>query len=879
MSQAPTREPVRLEDYRAPAFTTTEVMLEIDLDPAATLVTSTQTVVRNPHARADTPAELVLFGENQELLELTVDGREHGLERADDRLTLRDLPARCTVRVRSRTNPGANKRLMGLYLSNGVFCTQCEAEGFRRITWFQDRPDVMARYRVKIIGDRTSCPLLLSNGNLARSGELPENRHWALWEDPFPKPSYLFALVAGDLATLEDEFVTRSGRRVALRIHADAKSIDQCHHALVSLKKAMRWDEERFGREYDLDLFQIVAVSDFNFGAMENKGLNIFNTSAALAKGETATDADFVSVERIIAHEYFHNWSGDRVTCRDWFQLTLKEGLTVFRDQEFTMDHHSAAVKRIGDVVLLRDSQFAEDAGPLAHPIRPASYIEINNFYTRTVYEKGAEVIRMLHTLIGEDAFRRGLDLYFERHDGEAVTCEDFVAAMAEAAGRDLGSFMRWYGQAGTPEVTARGHYDAEAGTYTLEIGQKTPPTPGQADKQPLLLPLRMGLIGRRSGADLPLQLEGENEPRGADRVLELTEAQQRLTFTGLEEEPVPSLFRGFSAPVKLDAGLGPAEFAHLVAHDTDPFVRWDAGQSLALGALMRLIDGRDATPAVAPELVQAFAAGLDRAGEDHALAARALVLPSASYLGQQMKVIDVDGIAFARSTARAELGRALRSRWLATYRACGGRGPFSIEPDAMGRRALKNVALAYLAWAGDEDGRALAQGQFEGADNMTDSLGALRVIVETAMPARDAALASFYGRWRHEPLVVDKWFALQAMTEAPDAARRVTALLEHPAFSMSNPNRVRSVLGAFAMQNLTGFHAKDGAGYRLVVDRILELDRSNPQVAARLITAFGRWRRFEPARQAMMRAELERIVAAPNLSRDSYEIATKSLG
>ena len=879
MSQAPTREPVHLEDYRAPAYTTTDVTLEVDLDAAATEVTSTQTIVRNPDAQADTPAELVLYGENQDLLELTVDGREHAIERHDDRLTLRDLPDRFELRARSRTNPAANKRLMGLYLSNGVFCTQCEAEGFRRITWFQDRPDVMARYRVRITGDKRACPLLLSNGNLVDSGDLSGGRHWALWEDPFPKPSYLFALVAGDLATLEGEFVTRSGRRVALRIHADAKSIDQCHHALASLKKAMAWDEARFGREYDLDLFQIVAVSDFNFGAMENKGLNIFNTSAALAKRETATDADFVSVERIIAHEYFHNWTGDRVTCRDWFQLTLKEGLTVFRDQEFTMDHHSAAVKRIGDVVLLRDSQFPEDSGPLAHPIRPASYIEINNFYTRTVYEKGAEVIRMLHTLIGEDAFRKGMDLYFERHDGEAVTCEDFVAAMAEAAGRDLGTFMRWYGQAGTPELTARGRYDADAGTYTLEIAQKTPPTPGQPEKQPLLLPLRLGLVGRRSGAELPLQLEGENEPRGTDRVLELTEAEQRLTFTGLAEEPVPSLFRGFSAPVKLDAGLGAAELAHLFAHDSDPFVRWDAGQSLALAALRRLIDERDATPRLAPELARAFAAGLDRAGEDHALAARALVLPSASYLGQQMQVIDVDGIAFARATARAELGRGLRDRWLETYRACDNGGPFSIEPAAMGRRALKNVALAYLAWAGDDEGRSLAQRQFERADNMTDSLAALRAIVEAAMPGRDAALESFYERWQHEPLVVDKWFALQATTEAPDAAGQVAALLAHPAFSMSNPNRVRSVLGAFAAQNLTGFHAEDGGGYRLVADKVLELDRINPQVAARLITAFGRWRRFDAGRQAMMRAGLERILAAPGLSRDSYEIAKKSLG
>ncbi len=594
MSKATSRDPVHLKDYRPPAYTTRDVHLLFELDPEATIVTSTQRIERNPKADAGA-AELVLFGEDQELLDLRLDGTPLPASRyrlEPDRLVLTGLPDSFELTVRSQHSPAANKRLMGLYLSNGIFCTQCEAEGFRRITYFQDRPDVMARFRVRIEADRKACPVLLSNGNPVDKGELANGRHWALWEDPFLKPAYLFALVAGDLACLEDSFTTRSGRTVQLRIYSEAANIDQCHHAMASLKKSMKWDEDAYGLEYDLDLFQIVAVNDFNFGAMENKGLNIFNTSATLAKRETATDADFMSVERIVAHEYFHNWTGDRVTCRDWFQLTLKEGLTVFRDQQFSADMHSAAVKRIGDVMLLRDGQFPEDAGPLAHPIRPDHYIEINNFYTRTVYEKGAEVIRMIHTLIGADAYRRGIDLYFERHDGEAVTCEDFVAAMADASGRDLSQFMRWYAQAGTPEIRVQRHHDPATQRYTLEVSQRTPPTPGQPEKLPLHIPLRLGLLGQ-DGSELPLQLEGENEPKGTDRVLELKEPTQRFTFLGIEEEPVPSLLRDFSAPVKLDAGLSDDDLARLLAHDTDAFVRWDAGQTLALRALLRLIETR----------------------------------------------------------------------------------------------------------------------------------------------------------------------------------------------------------------------------------------------------------------------------------------------
>jgi aminopeptidase N len=882
MSQAPSREPILLADYRPPAYLTPTVELDFVLEPEATLVTARQRFRRNPDAGGEGPGELVLFGEDQELLALRVDGAPVPSARyrvEGDRLTLHAPPAAFTLEATSRINPKANTSLMGLYLSNGIFCTQCEPEGFRRIVWSQDRPDVMSTYRVRIEADQ-AYPALLSNGNPLDSGELPGGRHWALWEDPFPKPSYLFALVAGDLACLADEFVTRSGRTVQLRIYSEHANIDQCHHAMASLKKAMRWDEDRYGLEYDLDLFQIVAVNDFNFGAMENKGLNIFNTSATLAKREIATDADFVNVERIIAHEYFHNWTGDRVTCRDWFQLTLKEGLTVFRDQQFTADMHSAGVKRIGDVASLRDTQFAEDAGPLAHPIRPDRYIEINNFYTGTVYQKGAEVVRMLHTLVGEEGFREGMDLYFARHDGQAVTCEDFVRAMADASGRDLSRFMRWYAQAGTPELKVRRSYDPARQAYTLEIGQAAPPTPGQPEKLPFHVPIRMGLVGA-DGAPQPLQLEGENEPRGTERVLELTDATQRFTFLGLAAEPVPSLLRGFSAPAKLDAGYADDELARLLAHDSDSFVRWDAGQRLASNVLLALVrehaSGQTAS-ALDPRLVQAFAASLERSGEDPAFAARALSLPTSGYLGQQMATIDVEGIRHALDHARRHLGGALRERWLAAYRANTDEGPFSIETAAMARRALKNLALAYLVHAGEAEGQDLARRQHAGADNMTDSLSALRLITEAGMPDREGALAGFYERWRDEPLVVNKWFALQAMIEDEAAVERVEGLMAHPAFAWGNPNRVRAVLGSFATMNLLGFHRRDGAGYRLLTDKVLELDRRNPQVAARMLSALGRWRRFDEVRQDLMRAQLERVVAAPGLSRDSYEIASKSL-
>ena len=877
MSQAATRQPVLLQDYRPPVFAMPAIELEFSLDPGATVVTARQRYERR------TPGDLVLHGEDQELLSLRLDGVDLPAARyAIDgaRMTVRDLPDAFTLEVTSRIDPRANTSLMGLYLSNGVFCTQCEPEGFRRIVWSPDRPDVMSTYRVRIEADAEAFPMLLSNGNRLAGGELSGGRHWVQWEDPFPKPSYLFALVAGDLACLADEFVTRSGRTVQLRIYSEQTNIDQCHHAMAALKKSMKWDEDRYGLEYDLDLFQIVAVNDFNFGAMENKGLNIFNTSATLARADTSTDFDFQNVERIIAHEYFHNWTGDRVTCRDWFQLTLKEGLTVFRDQQFMEDMHSSSVKRIGDAAFIRDGQFVEDAGPLAHPIRPDRYIEINNFYTGTVYQKGAEVIRMLHTLIGEEAYQEGMRLYFERFDGRAVTCEDFVGCMADASGRDLGRFMRWYAQAGTPEVKVRREYDAARQALTLEISQNTPATPGQPEKAPVPIPIRMGLVGA-DGAPQPLQLEGENEPRGTERVLELNEASQRFTFLGLEAEPVPSLLRSFSAPVKVDAGLTDEDLALLLAHDTDAFSRWDAGQRLAANVLLGLVrggtEGRHAA-AVDRRLVDAFAASLDRSADDPALAARALSLPGSSYLGQQLPVIDVEGIRDAIDRVRDGLAAALREHWLATYRANRADGPYTIDTAAIGRRSLKNLALAYPTLARDAEAQELARRQFAAADNMTDSLVALRLLVESEAGGCEEALASFYQRWRDEPLVVNKWFALQAAVEDERAVERVEGLIRHPAFAWSNPNRVRAVLGTFAAGNLLGFHRRDGAGYRLLTDRVLELDRLNPQVAARLAGALGRWRRFDEHRQGLMQGELQRIVAAPGLSRDVFEIASKSL-
>ena len=872
-----------LSDYRPPDYLIDTVFLDFQLGEANTEVEARLSIRRNPEVGGGA-APLVLDGEDLTLLAICMNGQrlpepQYTVDAGS--LTIHEVPERFTLEIITRIQPEKNTALEGLYVSNHIFCTQCEAEGFRKITYFLDRPDVMARYRTRIEADRTAYPVLLANGNKVDSGERPNGRHYAVWEDPFAKPAYLFALVAGDLSVLEDSFVTKSGREVSLQIYAEPDQIDKCDHAMTALKDSMRWDEERFGLEYDLDQFMIAAISDFNMGAMENKGLNVFNTKFVLAKPETATDADYHGIERVIAHEYFHNWTGNRITCRDWFQLSLKEGLTVFRDQEFTSDLHSRAVKRIEDVRGLRAHQFIEDSGPLAHAVRPESYVEINNFYTTTIYEKGAEVVRMIHTLLGEEAFQEGMRLYVERHDGQAVTCEDFAKAMEDACGRDLSTFRNWYSQAGTPRLRIEDDFDQESGRYRLTVRQSTPPTPMQPEKTPQHIPLALGLLDHR-GQDAPVTLDVENAPGPTTRVLELTDEETTFTFTGLDEKPVPSLPRGFSAPIILETEPNPEKLRFLMAHDADSFVRWDAGQTYA--TTLVLDQAADTTADAAGReldlgIRDAFEAVLGDDGLDHAFKALVLTLPAESYVAQQMEVIDVDGIHTARRALRAGLGRELAERWRDLYQRLDDDEPYRFDGPSMGRRSLRNLALGYLMAADNEEGRALCLAQFEQADNMTDGLAALAMLADSDHPARADALGQFYDRWQDEPLVIDKWFTLQAMPQRPDSLDQVLRLKTHPAFKMTNPNRVRSLIGAFAMANATGFHRKDGAGYRFLADQIMELDRLNPQIAARLMGVFGRWRRYDDARQTLMKAELERVLALPGLSRNSLEVATKSLG
>jgi aminopeptidase N len=875
-------QPVRLADYRPPEFVVETVELVFDLGDGETVVKARLGIRRNPEG-SDPGAPLRLDGEALELVSVALDGEALGANRyrvpAEGGLVLADVPDAFSLDVETRIAPQSNTALSGLYMSGGNFCTQCEPEGFRRITYFIDRPDVMARYTTTIVADKARFPVLLSNGNPAGSGAADKGRHWAKWVDPHPKPSYLFALVAGDLVAVQDHFTTRSGRQVALAIWVRRGDEDKCGHAMASLKKAMRWDEEVFGLEYDLDVFNIVAVSDFNMGAMENKGLNIFNTRYVLAKPETATDTDYQNIEAVIAHEYFHNWTGNRVTCRDWFQLSLKEGLTVFRDQEFSADQGSRAVKRIGEVRTLRAIQFPEDDGPLAHPVRPQSYIRIDNFYTPTVYNKGAELVRMIHTLLGKDGFRGGMDLYIRRHDNHAATIEDFVAAMQDASGVDLGRFKLWYEQAGTPEITVEDHWDSASNSYELMVAQKVSPTPGQPDKLPMLIPLAMGLLGA-DGAELPTRLEGEAESRVGTRVLTLSEERQSFRFLDLPAAPVSSLLRGFSAPVKLK-GVPLERLKFLVVHDPEPFARWEAGQQVATRALLDRIEAyrRGAAPApLDPDLVSAMRRMLADAAQDLAFAAEALTLPSESFLADQLAIVDVDAVHAARATACAEIGRALMAEFAAAFEALAAPGPYRIDGAAIGRRALRNASLAYLAAADPERGAALAKAQFDAAANMTDVLAALAVLADLDRPERPAALARFFAAWSHDPLVIDKWFSLQARSSLPGTMGRVRELASHPAFERKNPNRVRALVGAFAQGNQVRFHDPSGAGYAFLADEVIAIDPSNPTNAARLVQALGAWRRHDPARQALMRRELERVLAAPGLSKNTYEMVSKSL-
>ena len=870
-----------LRDYRAPDFLIDQADLDFDLGEDSTQVGARLQLRRAAGSAPDAP--LVLQGERLELLEIAVDGRtltaaEYGV--TDTELSIESVPDRFELRCLTRLRPQDNTELTGLYKSSGNFCTQCEAEGFRRITYFLDRPDVMARYTTTITADRAAYPVLLSNGNLLAQGEADGGRHWARWEDPFPKPSYLFALVAGKLGWIEDEFITASGRRVQLFIYVQPHNLDMCDHAMQSLKKAMRWDEEVYGREYDLDRFMIVAVDDFNMGAMENKGLNIFNSKFVLARPDTATDQDYQNIEGIIGHEYFHNWSGNRVTCRDWFQLSLKEGFTVFRDQEFSADMGSPAVQRIHDVNLLRTHQFREDAGPMAHPIRPDSYVEINNFYTTTVYNKGAEVVRMLRTLVGNEGFRRGTDLYFERHDGQAVTTEDFVRAIEDANAIRLQQFRHWYSQAGTPVVTVERYYDAQARTYTLSFAQHCPPTPGQADKLPFHIPLALALLGP-DGEELPLRLYGESIAQPGTRVVQLSREQESFVFQDVDRAPVPSLLRGFSAPVRLHIDYDESELSFLLARDPDPFCRWEAGQQLAVRLLLVLTEaGQAGRPLEVPAaFVEALREVLTAEELDPAFRAVALTLPSETYLAEYMAAIDPEAVHAARQLLRRTLAQALRAEWLGCYQTLAGAGPARFDAGSMGRRSLRNLCLNYLMELdGDAEVLGMCVDQFEQADTMTDRFAALTALAQREDAVADHSLQSFYETWQRNPQVLDKWFSVQATSRRRDTLQRVAELVRHPAFSLRNPNRVYALLRNFGQANPARFHSGAGAAYGFMAERILELDALNPQVAARLAGVFNDWRRYaEPYRSGMQTA-LQTMRDRCNLSPDVYEIVEKSL-
>ncbi|MFP3568812.1 aminopeptidase N [Paraburkholderia sp. SIMBA_030] len=897
MADTATPNVIRRADYAPPAFLIDTVALEFDLVPKRTVVKNTMRVRRNPDAAR--AAHFELMGEQLEFVNAAIDGapftnvhaHEHGL-------TLDNVPDAFELTLISICNPAENTTLSGLYVSGGNFFTQCEAEGFRRITYFLDRPDVMATFTVTLRADKADYPVLLSNGNLLEEGDLPDGRHFARWEDPFRKPSYLFALVAGKLVALEERVKSGSGKDKLLQVWVEQHDLDKTRHAMDSLIHSIRWDEERFGLELDLDRFMIVAVSDFNMGAMENKGLNIFNTKYVLANPETATDTDFANIEAVVGHEYFHNWTGNRVTCRDWFQLSLKEGLTVFRDQEFSADmaggatdEAARATKRIEDVRVLRQMQFAEDAGPMAHPVRPESYVEINNFYTMTVYEKGSEVVRMYQTLFGRDGFRKGMDLYFKRHDGQAVTCDDFRHALADANGRDLAQFERWYSQAGTPRVSVRTRYDAAQQRYSMTLAQgygETAPAARDTQKGPLLIPFAIGLIGK-DGADLPLQLEGEAQAGPTTtRVLEFTQTEQTFTFVNVAQEPLPSLLRNFSAPVIVEYDYSADQLAFLLAHDSDPFNRWEAGQRLATRELLALA-GRAAAGAplqLDDSVVAAFARVLTDETLSPAFRELALMLPSEAYLAEQMTESNPAAVHAARQFVRKRLANALEKDWLTVYEQHRTPGEYEATPAASGHRALKNLALLYLAELDDPaEAVRLASAQYDAANNMTDRSAALSALLSASAAngggvEAQQGLDDFYRRFEKEPLVIDKWFALQA-TQRGSAQRPVIdvvrKLMVHPAFNLKNPNRARSLIFSFCAANPAQFHAEDGSGYAFWADQVIALDALNPQVAARLARSLELWRRFTPTLRDGMRAALEKV-ASQVKSRDVREIVEKAL-
>lgn len=862
---------IYLKDYSAPTHLIDRVSLRFELDEQETLVSTKLAVRRNPGS-IEKRAPLVLHGHSSvELRRLCINGQvlsDADYSRGKETLTLPNLPEQFELEMLTRIEPQLNTALEGLYKSAGVFCTQCEAEGFRRITFYPDRPDVMALFETTIVADKQRYPVLLSNGNAINSGEDDEGRHWVTWQDPFPKPAYLFALVAGDLSSIEDSFTTQSGSDVKLQIFADAKDHDKLGYAMESLKQAMRWDEEVYGREYDLDIYMIVAVDFFNMGAMENKGLNIFNTSCVLASQETTTDAGFQRVEGVVAHEYFHNWSGNRVTCRDWFQLSLKEGFTVFRDSEFSADMNSRTVKRIEDVTLLRTSQFAEDAGPMAHPVRPNSFIEISNFYTLTVYEKGAEVVRMIHQLLGAETFRRGTDLYFERHDGQAVTTDDFVAAMAQVSGRDFTQFKLWYDQAGTPRVDVSALWDPQAGRYTLKFIQSCPPTAGQPSKRPFHMPVNFGLI----------------DPQGKEiesGVIELTQAEESFSFDGLTEQPIPSLLRGFSAPVKLAFDYKDEELLHLMLHDTDGFNQWEAGQRYLVRVLQQGILCFDKTELLdAPAaLIETWRALLQSAAIDPAMLAKMLTLPSEAYLSELSEVIEVEAIHGARESLKRSLASALEPEWLTAYHRFNVEREYQPTAEQIASRSMKSLALSFLLATEKSEYAELAERQFEQADNMTDQQAALSLLVHSCFTAQaEQALASFREQWQAHALVMNNWFAIQASDTRDGAIDRIKALELDPLFDAKNPNKLRSLIGAFVNANPIQFHANNGVGYSYLADWIVKLNEQNPQVASRMLTPLTRWKRYPEATQQLMRASLQRVMDTPELSPDVFEVVSKSL-
>ncbi|NBS25811.1 MAG: aminopeptidase N [Gammaproteobacteria bacterium] len=877
-SQAKT---IYLKDYTPPDYLIDETHLTFQLFETHTMVHSRLVMRKNPAAERH-GGVLVLNGAELELDELVVDGK--ALDQAaysvdGEELSVPGVPDDFILECVTKIKPQENTSLEGLYKSRVMFCTQCEAEGFRKITYYLDRPDVLSSFTTRIEADKALYPVLLSNGNNIGSGDLDNGRHWVAWEDPFKKPSYLFALVAGDLKPVDDTFTTCSGREVELRIFVEEKDLDKCDFALASLKKAMRWDEEVYGREYDLDIFMIVAVDDFNMGAMENKGLNIFNSSCVLAKPETSTDQAFQRIEAIVAHEYFHNWSGNRVTCRDWFQLSLKEGFTVYRDSEFSADVGSRAVKRVEDVSFLRTIQFAEDSGPLAHSVRPESYMEISNFYTVTIYEKGAEVVRMQANLLGPELFRKGTDLYFERFDGQAVTTEDFVSTMEEVSGINLGQFRRWYTQAGTPRLEVSGKFDAEASTFTLHVKQSCPPTPAQPEKEPFYIPLTVGLLSEE-GESLPLTLAGESV--GDEAVLHVSEAQQDFVFEKIRSQPVPALLRGFSAPVKLHYPYSRDELMLMMQHENDGFARWEAAQQLALLVLGDLQSGRNE---VDERLVSAFTSVLSAAlddSQDKAMLANLLILPSEAYLAEIAEVVDVDAIHQARESLRRHLASALDEQFLAVYQHCSSDASYVFNADEVARRSLKNSVLNYLVALDKEAYWSLARAQYDSATNMTDSSAALRAVVNNpgadSQGLKQELLDHFYNTWQDETLVIDQWFAMQSAASIPDNLSRVKALMAHEAFDIRNPNKVRSVIGAFCHNNAVGFHQLDGSGYDFLAEQVIALNEINPQIASRLLTPLTRWKKYGEQRQQLMQAALRRVLELRGISKDVYEVVSKSL-